>query len=682
MTIFRGFGMFILFSCSLAAVAKATMHPVPRTVLAIWDRSDYIKGSDYTHTNIHKKIEVVFNHYGLKLKYLDVHSEEYKQIKEENLKNYAGIVTWFLDQKMVNPHKYIKWLKDALRSQLKVLILGELGFTDSQKVNVKDVNELLSLIHLQYGPEVFTNPLLFEEEFVAKRSWLEFERKLEREISKVANIKSLSKNNNVWLRVHVKNVKKSVEPVVLTKNAGYVQSGFVQYEDEITHQTQWRVNPFVLVKKLFVQSNIPIPDTTTLFGNRIFYTHIDGDGFINISRIDRKSLSGEVIIHEIIKKYQLPTTASIVVAEIDPELLGSARSLQAAKDMYALANIEPASHTYSHPLSWRLQPTDSEIKLYRPDNPEMKGPIVAYNIPNYTMNYEMEIIGSLNYMNKNIVKNRKAKVLLWSGSCKPPLEAMKLIEKDQLYNLNGGDSKFDNVYNSYGHLAPLYRMVGNIIQFYSSNANENLYTNLWRGPFNGFKDVVRTFENTETPFRIKPVNIYYHFYSGEHQSSIDALNAAYSWAMKQEIIPIYVSDYVNILNDFIHLNIYKVNETEFEIEGSRYLKTFRLPGGKLVPDYLKSQNVIGHRLINGELYVSLGEGDRAKLVLTRKMESRPYLFRLNNKLRSFRLHEQVLELDTGLENPMKVQIKNTQNLKRIIINGKSYAHQGEKEFLL
>jgi hypothetical protein len=38
---------------------------------------------------------------------------------------------------------------------------------------------------------------------------------------------------------------------------------------------------------------------------------------------------------------------------------------------------------------------------------------------------------------------------------------------------------------------------------------------------------------TEKPYRIKPINIYYHFYSGSKLAAFNALKEVYDWAIKQ-----------------------------------------------------------------------------------------------------------------------------------------------------
>jgi hypothetical protein len=88
------------------------------------------------------------------------------------------------------------------------------------------------------------------------------------------------------------------------------------------------------------------------------------------------------------------------------------------------------------------------------------------------------------------------------------------------------------------------------LQVYAPITNENLYTNLWRGPFYGFERVIETFSMTETPRRLKAVDIYYHTYSASKPASLTALHQVYGWALKQPLHPVFASEYIRKVHDF------------------------------------------------------------------------------------------------------------------------------------
>ena len=99
-------------------------------------------------------------------------------------------------------------------------------------------------------------------------------------------------------------------------------------------------------------------------------------------------------------------------------------------------------------------------------------------------------------------------------------------------------------------VGPLGIPKGKYFQVYAPNQNENVYTNDWLGPFYGFERVIETFELTDAPYRLKPIDIYFHTYSASKPASLRALQKVFNWAMAQETTPVHVSDYVRKVLDF------------------------------------------------------------------------------------------------------------------------------------
>ena len=138
--------------------------------------------------------------------------------------------------------------------------------------------------------------------------------------------------------------------------------------------------------------------------------------------------------------------------------------------------------------------------------------------------------------------------------------------------------------------------------------NENVYTNDWTGPFHGFRHVIETFQRTDSPRRLKPLAIYYHFYSGTKQSALNALLSIYHWVDEQETLPLYGSEYARKAEDFYRVVITQDLEGRYVLSNLGTLRTIRLPHG-LWPDLAQSRNIVGARKINGEIYAHLSSED-------------------------------------------------------------------------
>lgn len=613
----------ILFSLSGLAVE------VSREVLAFWDSSE-TEEDEYTFSPTHRYIESIFNHYGLKLTFVDVNKKLPSWTKsDKELARFKGVVSWFTDSTMKEDVAFMELLTRAQKRGLSVLMLGQPGFHMEGPEKSRSERELKKFYEnfgLHYQQSYYGNPLLMTYKIQGAKEEVQFERSFDSELPGFWGMrikKPKAKNIRALMTIQTKEEEGvDFHPIIVGEKFSMVQRGFEIFTNPVDYKVKWRVNPFKLVKRLFVPERLPVPDVTTQCGRRASFIHIDGDGFINLSLIDKKSLSGEMVIEKIIKGYGFPTSASVVTAEVSSQYLGTKKTEQLVRDLYELPNVEPASHTFRHPLSWEIHPNKREQEIYLSDEAMKthKGSIVAYMKNLGLLDYKREIIGSVKYIDESLLEKPKTKIVFWSGSCRPPEEALKLTTQAGLLNINGGDGRYDGTYSSYAGLSPLYRKIGPYIQPYSAFANENIYTNLWEGPFSGFINVIESFENTESPIRIKPINVYYHFYSGERVSSLKALHEVYKYLKKQELFFLYASDYSQIVHDWNNVMIKRLASNHWEIENyglSRSLRIDLEDGEKIYPDYKRSKNIVGHRFHQNSLYLTLSKGKKATLFLSK-----------------------------------------------------------------
>lgn len=85
---------------------------------------------------------------------------------------------------------------------------------------------------------------------------------------------------------------------------------------------------------------------------------------------------------------------------------------------------------------------------------------------------------------------------------------------------------------------------------FAPNQNENVYTNDRTGPFYGLDRLIETLQMTDTPYRFKPINLYYLMYSGTKLAALKALKKVYDYALAQPVFPVYSTGYVAKVLDF------------------------------------------------------------------------------------------------------------------------------------
>ena len=184
-------------------------------------------------------------------------------------------------------------------------------------------------------------------------------------------------------------------------------------------------------------------------------------------------------------------------------------------------------------------------------------------------------------------------MFLWSGAALPGPDAMKEIAALKLWNMNGGACELPGDTPTLSQIPGLGRWVGGHLQVYAQAQNENVYTNEWTGPFYGFRDVIRMFRFSESPRRIKPINIYYHFYSGTKAASITALHEVYQYALGEDTLPIVVSEMVPKVDDFFRATMARQLDGTWEVRGMGALRTVRLDKRLGWPELEDSSGVVG-----------------------------------------------------------------------------------------
>ena len=354
---------------------------------------------------------------------------------------------------------------------------------------------------------------------------------------------------------------------------GFILDPYVLTELPGTEQTRWVVNPFTFLQKALQLPPLPVPDTTTENGLRLLLAHIDGDGFPSKAEMAGSPLASQVLLQEIFEKYRIPQTMSIIEAETAPHGLYPDQSQQMediARKMFKLPHIEAASHTFSHPFLW-----DSSVKhgLFAENSQAQQ----YLDIPGYKMDFKRETAGSVDYIRQKLVPAGKpVEVFQWSGDTAPNEAALKASYEAGLVNINGGDTSISKAQPTLTAIGALGITKGNYLQVYAPITNENIYTNLWQGPYYGFERVLETFEMTDKPRRIKPVGIYYHTYSASKAAGLKALKKVYDWALSQPLHPVRTSEFIRKVQDFHTYAIAREGDG-WRVRGAGQLRTLRMP---------------------------------------------------------------------------------------------------------
>ena len=552
---------------------------------------------------------------------------------------YSGIVVWS-ELGLANEYdKFYKWLLKRVKNNNKILFMANFGFPQT--------NKYLSKLDIKVEDNkgsVFDN-----FNIIKKDKSIEYETTLPSTLSYKFLI---PKNANPLLTIKTSD-NQIFSPVAITKWGGYAIDPYV--DDSYLSDVKWIVNPFVLLKKALRLKNIPKPDYTTENGERIFFSHLDGDASLSRVEFDPAKLSCEEIRDAVLKKFpKVPFGISFIEGEIEPYGLYpnlSKRLLNDARSIFALKNIEPASHTFSHPFFWR-----KDAKL--------QGHILPKNynlpIPGYKFSIYREIVGSCKNLSKLSPPNKPDRILFWSGDCDPPPEAVKLAYKHGILNMNGGDTTIMYAHNYLSNIAPAGVEKEGYYQIYTGEQDEFIYTDGFTKNFWGYKKVIQTFKLTDRPRRFKPIDIYFHFYIGSKKASLNSLIYVFNWVLKKNVIRFWVSDYIKKVLDFYNTLLIKEGN-HWIIKTNKQLRTLRIKNLGY-PDLQKSKGILGFFPYDNNYYLSLDGSGYYVLYFTKKKPKKVYLYQSNARI--IKAHKNYYKLKAALVN-VKVKFKNFNGCKII-----------------
>ncbi len=626
----------VLFLCIavLAPISMAQARPVSREIASVYYSPEDPKPR---FTPGHTLAETVLNYLGLTVTHFDL-GKGLPKFNDPH--EFRGILVWMEIDRLPDPEGFLEWLDAQMNAGTRVVILGDWSFLqnlDGKTVSLARVNRVLSRLGGRYTGDW--------EQFTFDFSVSHFDPDMTGYESEI--VKPLppfyaverSANGSVPF-VSAKPPQGNSDYVLgaFGPSGGFVQDGYAVRIGRNEHDRKWILNPFKFFSRAFNLEDFPKIDTTTLMGRRIYYSHIDGDGWRNISEIrgddDEPLLDSEVVYRDFIAPYpDLPVSVAPIAADLDPNWAGTKRTGDIARKMFAAPQVEAASHTYTHPFQWSYFDKYSakrETRDFGQNAHDMSARVLeflgvaddvdasdtglkkSYELPRAYIrrpfDLHQEIIGAADYISTFAPKGKKVELLQWSGDTSPFEAAIAMADSIDLPNLNGGDSRWDPDYPSLAWVAPVGRRVGKTVQIYASNSNENTYTRLWSDRYFGFRYLASTIENTESPIRLRPFNIYYHMYSGEKIASRNAVISNLELARKSSIIPITASRYARLGKGFFTAEIEKTSDGRWRVRNRGKAETIRFDNGAyLSVDFDNSSGVIGQTHYQGSLYIALDE---------------------------------------------------------------------------
>lgn len=589
------------------------------------------------------RCEIALNYLGVRLDFWPLETRGLPD--DAQMKRYRGIITWHITPAMKNARAYGQWLLCQMDAGRKVAILQDYGASVDRLTQEKPglEQEVFKRLGMQY--RVVREPRIEHLPKIRVQDRLMgFEHPVDTDYITYSTLfRSTSSQNTV----HFSYQDNDYGPVdlVVTGPAGGVAletSPFYfppgdphrkelvekaireEIQPEIAEQPtigQWIVDPYAFFSRALDLDSLPAPDYTTLNGDRMFYTHIDGDAFDSVSLIDRAHTAGRYVLDDVLQAYpQIPHTVSVIskfVERTGNEFYNP--SLELARSVFALPQVEVATHTATHPFDW----VGGDPYVVNPN-------AYPYQIAYRPQNYVEEIWASRLFIEKNLAGGKPCDVVLWSGATNPPEKALEVAWRAGMANLNGGDPIYDAEHPSIASLAPVAQASGAFRQYFTSAQNDYIYTLFLTGDWGGQKKVLDHYAHTGEPRRILPMNLYYHYYSGIKQESLDALHYVFNHVIAEveagRLAPVFTSTYCRVADDFSFTRIGQDAPGRWWVKNAGHLRTLRIKRPVEI-DLARSSGVLGYDHAQGQTYVHLDGSMLRRIVVSVSPPDRLFLRR-------------------------------------------------------
>jgi polysaccharide biosynthesis protein PelA len=618
-----------------APLDEPRVEPIRREILAVYDSREEPRPDQ---TRVHRFAEMPLNHLGFVVSYWDISAGLPDAQRTENIR---GVIYWL---RRSPQRSFYEWGREQVLHGVRMVVIGDSG--PATPAALADANNMFAEIGFGLGGD--SVDLTYNARVLQRDALIGFERALDPVLPPFPIVGTFGSDVASHLVLeHRDGETVLASSVVLTSNrGGYAANGYFIYEEPASRLTKWIVDPFAFFRKAFGVEAMPVPDVTTLSGRRIWFSHIDGDGWNNVSSVeahqDKPTIAATVVLRDLIVPYpDLPVAVGVIGADVDERYGPPEAGRQTARELFALPQVEVATHTYTHPYQWSFFESYDralELRLVGPDESDWRSMIlerlrqlarrlfpglarksyeneakIADEDPprafsEFPFDLDQEVRGAITAAEELAPEGKRGTLYLWSGGAEPFAAAIAETRRLGLRNLNGGDSRFDTDFPSISYLAPVSRIVGTERQIYAGNANDYIYITDGGGRDHGFLHLESTINATETPRRLKPVNVYYHMFAGERPAQVAAVRHHLDNARQASITPIAAAHYAAIADGFFTTEMLALGDSSWLIQHRGALQTLRFDdAADLAVDFSRSVGVLGQHKHGGSLYVALDE---------------------------------------------------------------------------
>jgi hypothetical protein len=322
--------------------------------------------------------------------------------------------------------------------------------------------------------------------------------------------------------------------------------------------------PAFLAQWLGADRSLPVPDTTTREGRRVFYSHIDSTGFSTPTTLPGFPLCAEVMRDRILDRCLLPVSVSVCEADMRAWLPGqepgeAARLEHVARSIFEMPQIQAASNSFSRPSQWT-----AGIDITSTLNDRAS-----------TARHDMEreIAGSMSYIHRRLLPlGKEVNLMLWPANATPTPEALRYCRAMNVESLATASS---------------------------------------------VDPIASPAAAASSSIRLEPFALRCSFADVRTAAGIAALERKFDACAGEPLHAMTAAAYAASVRDARHTRIQRAAVDHWIILNAGDCRTLRLPATAGVPDMALCQGVSGYNVHQGQLYIHTMGRARTELVLTK-----------------------------------------------------------------
>jgi len=623
---------------------------VPRTVVGVYDSSLEVAPD---RSLLHRFVEMPLNWLGLKVEFREINDPTILRLANDP--EIRGIITCFPEGSSVaRPEQLLGLLGEFVKNGKTVAILGEPGFFFSRRgvpTPLNQINQLLRHFGVEANGQYLLSATDLKPQLVEARYATE-QKFVEPSMNQLPMLVQSDPTARVLVTSKILNEPTApTVPLVVLGKSGLValtRNAFNLYSGQSPTQEVrgWFIDPIELLRSVFGTDAKPIPDLTTSMGRRMAVTLIEGGDWSKESHIEqyfaKRVPASEVIRREIVEPQKgFIFSIAPVAAELDPQWGATQSALNEAREIFKLSNVEANVTGYSDVWDWAFfesnhsasreaellslypSPTwkkseqarrDDGRARWKPEEPlDFHGWLRPRRFAVQRFDLDREILGALKLVKSLTSDERPSGCLVWSGSRYPAARALVRATQNEVCSLGGGRSVVDGMHPSLAWLEPISSSIVvnddtheiNRVPLYPL-AGEDAYLTSNEPLEFGFRGLTETLTKTETPRRLRPIAIRFGISAGLSDVRLQSVKFVLDFASKSEPIPISLSSYIRRVNGFYSIRMEECGPSCWTLLDRQGIDTVRFDGvGDSVIDWSQSQGVLGARVVNGSLYISL-----------------------------------------------------------------------------